>query len=445
MSGLVLGFMGMGIVLVFHAGSPQGNAFVDLFVASQTVGAVGAAMAWLPSRPRCLIECRWLMPAVALACVGLSVAILWLGPQMPIHDVDGRFSLAARLLTGSTGALFIAGAIRLAILSRRNSSPLLLSFTAMLVLFAASSFAFTSSHLWDGTWWLWHLLRLCAFLLGLMVVLRHHRATEEALRASAEALSVRNVELQKTNAELDEFTRVASHDLQEPLRKLTSFSALLARDLGRDLPEKAQRDVDFIIDGAERMKRLISDLLRYSRSSRAEHRWDPVDLNASVDEVLTLYDREIEERRVRVIRADLPDVRGDRTMLTQTYQNLIGNALKFAGEGGPVVELTAEEDEDAWLLGVRDNGIGIDAEYHEQIFLPFRRLHTQAEYSGSGIGLALCQRVVERHGGRIWVESAPGQGAHFLFSLPKDGSQEAAAAQDDPHDNHDRDEPEEDD
>jgi len=250
--------------------------------------------------------------------------------------------------------------------------------------------------------------------------------SREALRQHAQALEVANAALARANAELarqnanlDEFTYVASHDLQEPLRKIVGFSDLLAEDLGDCLNGQARTDLHFITDAARRMQQLIQDLLALSRTGRAEMKREPTSLEACADQALQILADRAAQRGARISRDALPVVMGDPLLLTQLYQNLISNALKFVPPGrAPEIRLTAEKAPDAWILGVRDNGIGIDPRFHEQIFIPFKRLHGQDEYEGTGVGLAICRKVVERHGGRIWVESNPDAGIHVRFSLP---------------------------
>ena len=248
------------------------------------------------------------------------------------------------------------------------------------------------------------------------------RGLEDELARLAERLRAQNQELGRRNEELDEFTYVASHDLQEPLRKLVAFSELLSADAGPELPERAASDLRHIIDAASRMRQLIDDLLELSRTARSELRLQPVPLDACVDAALERLATRVEESGARIAREPLPTVHGDATLLTQLFQNLLGNALKFVAAGTtPDVHISARRAAEAghWLLGVIDNGIGLRPEYAERIFAPFKRLHSRAEYPGSGVGLAICRRAVERHGGRIWVESSPGRGAHFRFTLPE--------------------------
>ena len=226
-----------------------------------------------------------------------------------------------------------------------------------------------------------------------------------------------NKSLHRKNVELDEFTYVASHDLQEPLRKLMVFSSMLRSDLGDDLPERAEKDVVFIVDAATRMQTLIHNLLDLSRAESGVMHCHEVALDACVDRALEMLETGIQAATAMIVREVLPTVQGDDAMLTRLYQNLIDNALKFCNAQHPVIRLTAEQQGEQLVFGVHDNGIGIQPEYHEQIFMPFKRLHGRGDYEGTGIGLAICRKTVERHGGRIWVESELGQGTYLKFTL----------------------------
>ncbi|MBS4097193.1 MAG: hypothetical protein KGZ83_10215 [Sulfuricella sp.] len=240
----------------------------------------------------------------------------------------------------------------------------------------------------------------------------------DAMRSHFEAeLSGQMAKLALLNAELNEFTYVTSHDLQEPLRKLVIFSEWLERDLGGNLPERAAKDLQFIAEAAARMRRLVDDLLSLSRAGNREVTPVRIRLDEVVDAALETLALRIQEKGAVVTRDPLPEALGDPTLLTQLYQNLIGNALKY-NENPPLIHLDAVRDGDAWILGVRDNGIGINPDYAEQIFQPFKRLHGRGQYEGTGIGLAICRKVAERHHGRIWVESQEGAGAWFRFRLP---------------------------
>lgn len=256
------------------------------------------------------------------------------------------------------------------------------------------------------------------FVLSAILDITERKRAEKELERQSEQLRDQNKELVAANAELDDFSFVASHDLQEPLRKLISFSTLLRSDLGGDLPEQASRDLDFITEAANRMQNLVRDLLRLSRAGRGAVKIEALPLNDCVERALSALSARIEETKAVITKPSLPAAMGDATLVTQLFQNLIGNGLKFQAAGvRPHVTITVEREGDQWILGVKDNGIGLKMEFADQIFLPFKRLHGRQEYEGTGIGLAICRKAVERMGGRIWVESAPGEGAHFKFTL----------------------------
>lgn len=241
-------------------------------------------------------------------------------------------------------------------------------------------------------------------------ITQHKRARQELARRVAE--------LARSNAELEQFAYVASHDLQEPLRKISSYTELLARRYQGKLDPGADKFIGYIVDGANRMQKLINDLLTYSRVGRTELVVEAVDLTRMMEQVLHDLARPVRESSAQVTYANLPTVAGNAGHLAQVLQNLIGNAIKFHGEEPPHVHVTAERQAEQWVIAVRDNGIGIDPQHAERIFAVFQRLHTRIEYPGTGIGLAICKKIVERHGGTIWVESELGKGATFYFTLP---------------------------
>jgi len=232
-------------------------------------------------------------------------------------------------------------------------------------------------------------------------------------------------QLEQKNQELDEFTYIASHDLQEPLRKMTAFSKLLVKDLGQELNQNARKDVEYITDAALRMERLIQDLLELSRTGRGGIDLEPVSLNQCIEEVESMLKTSLEERKVDLVKTDLPEVLGDKILLSHLFQNLITNALKFNDKKTPRIEVTCTRENGIPVIGIKDNGIGIRSEYIQQIFQPFKRLHGRNEYPGSGIGLAICKKVVDRHGGTIWADSVVGSYTHFKFTLNRKDNPDA--------------------
>jgi two-component system sensor kinase FixL len=234
-----------------------------------------------------------------------------------------------------------------------------------------------------------------------------------------EALARQSEELARSNVELERFAYVASHDLQEPMRTVRSFAQILQRRHGDKLTGDAAEYFQYITDGVSRMQTLINDLLTYSRVSSQGGAFAPADTQQIVKMVLESLAATIEAQKAEIDVGMLPVVFGDATQLGQVFQNLIGNAIKFHGQERPKIEVTAVEEPDDWRFFVKDNGIGIDPQYFERIFIILQRLHTIEEYGGTGIGLAICKKIVERHGGKIRVESTPGKGTTFSFNIPK--------------------------
>ncbi|HEY4997824.1 MAG TPA: ATP-binding protein, partial [Usitatibacter sp.] len=242
---------------------------------------------------------------------------------------------------------------------------------------------------------------------------------ETALREARDELELRARELTRSNEELQQFAYVASHDLQEPLRMVASYTQLLERRYGDKLDGDAKEFMEFIVDGAARMKQLIEDLLAFSRVGTRGRDFREVASGDCLAKALSNL-RGAQEASGAVVTHDpMPMVLADASQLAQIFQNLIGNAMKFRGGESTRIHVGAETREQVWVFTVRDNGIGLDPQYSDRIFMMFQRLHNKAEYPGTGIGLAICKKIVERHGGRIWVDSRPGGGSTFGFTLPR--------------------------
>jgi PAS domain S-box-containing protein len=240
-----------------------------------------------------------------------------------------------------------------------------------------------------------------------------------ARRVAERGLEERAGELERSNAELEQFAYVASHDLSEPLRMVSSYLQLLRRRYHGKLDADADQFIDYAVDGAGRMRDLIDDLLTYSRAGRGDQPLAPVDSRVVVERVVEALSTGEDAREARVAIGDLPAVLGDEQQLGQLFQNLIGNAVKFVPEDRvPEIEVSATRDENRWRFAVDDNGIGMEPAHADRIFRMFQRLHTRDAYPGTGIGLAIAKKVVERHGGTIWVESRPRGGSRFCFTLP---------------------------
>ncbi len=232
-------------------------------------------------------------------------------------------------------------------------------------------------------------------------------------------LAASNAALEQSNFELQQFAYIVSHDLQAPLRGIAGFAQFLQQDYRGKLDQSADEYIAQIVECAGRMQRLISDLLAYSRLESQARSFAPTDLAKVFDDMVSLLRAEIDDVGGEVVRGDLPTVQGDPAQLSQLFQHLIGNAIKYHSDDLPRIRVTSERNGGEFMIAVQDNGISIDAKHHERIFEIFRRLHTHEQYPGTGIGLAICRRIVLRHGGRIWVESTVGNGSTFFVTFPE--------------------------
>jgi PAS domain S-box-containing protein len=252
-------------------------------------------------------------------------------------------------------------------------------------------------------------------VLGVQVIMQDFTERKRAEKALHQA----NEKLRQANGDLEQFAYSASHDLQEPLRMVAIYSQLLQKKFGGKLGTDGDQFIEYTVSGATRMGQLVTDLLAYTRASSWD--WDGLtteDPNESIDRAIANLRLAIDQTRATITRGALPQVEMHAVHLDQLFQNLIGNAIKYHGEDPPVIAIAAERQRNEWLFSVTDNGIGIDSQYREQIFGVFKRLHTSSEFAGTGIGLAICQRILERRGGRLWVESEPGKGSTFFFAVP---------------------------
>ncbi|WP_308121698.1 sensor histidine kinase [Actinotalea ferrariae] len=266
--------------------------------------------------------------------------------------------------------------------------------------------------------------------LRLVDLIGEARRSRVALEESHAQLVEQAEDLRRSNRDLEQFAYVASHDLQEPLRKIASFTQLLAKRYEGQLDERADQYIAFAVDGAKRMQRLINDLLGFSRVGRIGGELSDVDLDAVLDQVRSDLDRVVEETGGEVVSDGLPAVRGELPLLVQLVANLVGNALKFRHpDRAPRVRLEARRTGDQWELACHDNGIGIDPQYAERVFVIFQRLHAKEVYEGTGIGLALCKKIVEYHGGQIWIDPEPADGGTTIrWTLPAAGTDVATSS-----------------
>ncbi len=281
----------------------------------------------------------------------------------------------------------------------------------------------------DGTYrWLRDELRMLYDRTGKPVEVVGSWADVTERKRSEAVLARQREELIRSNEELEQFAYVASHDLQEPLRMVTSFLQLLQRRYEGQLDEEADEFIGYAVDGAKRMQQLINDLLAYSRVGTRGRPFFPTDCQAVLKRALMNLRVAIQESNAVITHGSLPTVMADDAQLVQVFQNLIGNAIKFRGDDVPRIHISVEPRAEEWVFSVSDNGVGIDPQYADRIFLLFQRLHSRADHPGTGMGLAICKKIVERHGGRIWVESELGRGSTFFFTLPMPSAEEIQTA-----------------
>jgi chemotaxis family two-component system sensor kinase Cph1 len=248
-------------------------------------------------------------------------------------------------------------------------------------------------------------------LCGVLMDVTNRKQTEARLLRYTE-------DLRRSNEELEQFAYVASHDLQEPLRMVTSYLQLIAQRYSENLDTDALEFIEYAVDGASRMKQLINDLLFYSRVQRSKREFEPMRMATALEQALDNLYFTIEDTQAVITHDEMPDLTGNPAQITQLLQNLIGNALKFRRDDIPKIHISAQQQNNEWVFSVKDNGIGIHQDYKDRIFVIFQRLHNREQYEGTGIGLAICKKIVEKHNGRIWLESELGVGTTFYFTLP---------------------------
>jgi light-regulated signal transduction histidine kinase (bacteriophytochrome) len=247
---------------------------------------------------------------------------------------------------------------------------------------------------------------------------KHRDHLEELVKERTKEIATVVSDLKRSNEELEQFAYVASHDLQEPLRMVSSFTQLIERRYKDKLDKDANDFINFAVDGANRMQRLINDLLDYSRVTTRGKKLGRVDVASIVGQVFANLQQRIEESHAIITQDDLPVIEADESQMVRLFQNLIENALKFRRDAHPIVHISIHKEGAFYIFTVSDNGIGIEMQYADRIFQIFQRLNTSQNYPGTGVGLAICKRIVERHGGKIWIESEVGNGSKFFFTIP---------------------------
>ena len=399
---LSLGSIGLALALVIAGAAPTGEDVSATQIVTQILALLSGPFFLMGFAPPGLVRLAWRRPeeeALREAEFGLMKA------EQPSDVADVLLPHVARLVGGDTAALFDEKGNVVAAYDPTGRDPLVALEAGPRV---------TKVELASG-----HLSVAASPFSPFFGREEQILFRELALLADLALARVDLLEaLQRSNAELEQFAYVASHDLQEPLRTVASYAELLSKKLDSQLDDKGRRYVHYVVDGCSRMQNLINDLLDFSRVGTRGREFEPTDLKDVLEEARTNLRAAIAESGAAIEAGGLPVVAGDRNQLTLVVQNLLSNSIKFAGEGPPSVVISAERDDAEWLISFEDRGIGIDPRYADRIFTIFQRLHTRDEYPGTGIGLAICKKIIERHGGRMWLDSEARQGSRFLFTLP---------------------------
>lgn len=406
----------LGVLYLLKSFSENSVRSLWLDNAAVLSGGLLFVTAWLPVSGR---NQATLPLFGALTAVVVGVVIFISSDYLPAPYVERYPTSLTRGCNLVGGLLFVAAGIKLFFHfhRERRAETALLATVALYV--GAAAMLSTIARLWGVKWWLMQALQLLPFVFGLLYLLRLFLMMQRSINESEQRLSVLTDELRLKNDELEKFSSIVSHDLRSPLNTIVNFVGLIQRKLQERDDKELLDFLSYAKDGATKMRGLIDDLLALSKSRSADERVEPIPCGEVVGGVLDALRNDIETSGARITVADLPTITADRPQLTQLFQNLIGNAIKFHGDAPPIVLVEAHESEKETVISVRDNGIGLKAEYATQIFEPFKRLHSQSEFPGTGLGLSICKSVVERHRGRIWVESAEGQGSTFFVAFPK--------------------------
>jgi len=413
-------FAAMGTLDLFHASVSTGIPFV--WYRSTATFAGGFFFVLTLIRDRKVKPFAAFFPpfAIVLSCVIFGALSAYYPHALPTMVQDGQFTAYPMAINIAGGIFFlIAGANFLKVfLSRGRPDELI--FLNLCLLFGLAGLLFPASDLWSVDWWLWHVLRLGAYLISLPYIFFIFSRFEKELQTLVE-------ELKRSNEELEHFAYVASHDLKEPLLSVASNIKLIERRISKGHPEEAGEFIGNSLQQLGLMQQLISDLLIYSRVGTQAKPFEKVASGEILRTVLANLKTSIDKRQATINSDPLPEIMADQVQLVQLLQNFLSNALKFCEDRPPVIHVSAAKGKGEWIFSVRDNGIGIPAEHRERIFEMFGRLHKD-KFHGTGIGLATCKKIVERHGGRIWVESEEGKGSTFFFTIPvREGEKESEA------------------
>ncbi len=418
---MAMGFLGMGLLDGFHAAASLDRGFVLLRSVAGLVGSFWFSLVWLPGLASKKGEV-WKRLAPWVVAVGAVLFGMWTISArwtLPVMLQEGRFTTPAISINLVAGVLFAVSAVRFVVDFHRSESPKFFLFTCMAILFSIAQFSFPFSVPWDVTWWLWHVLRLMAYVLVLGFAVFERKEAEEAIKKLNRNLQIRAAELEASYRDMESFSYSASHDLRSPLIKIHTVSRILLKDYGDKLDNDGGLLLNTIQENAKKMEQLINDLLAFSRVSTKEIQTAEIDMAALTKTVFQELKSTIGNRSVQLEMKELPPAHCDGSMMRQVFANLLSNAIKYTKPIEiTIIEVGGIRGENENIYYVKDNGVGFDMDNADKLFNIFQRLHSQEEFEGTGIGLVIVKRIVEKHGGRVWAEGKPKEGAKFCFSLP---------------------------
>ncbi len=418
---LAMGFLVMGILDGFHAASSPDNGFVLLRSVAGLAGSFWFSLVWLPglTSKKCggwKSLAPWI---VAGGSVLFGMCTIFAGWTFPVMLQGGRFTTPAISINLIAGVLFAVSAVRFVVDFYHSESLELFLFASMAILFSISQFSFPYSAPWDITWWLWHALRLMAYVMVLGFAVFERKEAEDAIKKLNQDLQTDAAELEASYRDMESFSYSASHDLRSPLIKIHTASRILLKDYADRLDDDGGQLLHAIQENAKKMEQLINDLLAFFRVSTKEIQKSEIDMAALAKKVFEEFKSTIGNRRVQLAMKDLPPAHCDESMMRQVFANLLSNAIKYTKPKEiAIIEVGGIREENENIYHVKDNGVGFNMENADKLFNIFQRLHSQEEFEGTGIGLVIVKRIVEKHGGRVWAEGRPKEGAKFCFALP---------------------------
>ena len=419
----------MGLLDGFHALTHSGNTFVWLHSTATFAGGILFVLVWLPHRWERLISACWI-PTIIVITVFLALSSMLFPDALPLMVLEKKFTIQAKGLNILGGLCLFSASVRLFLTYFSNHNVDNLLFCLHCLLFGSAAIMFEQSELWDIAWWGWHVLRLMAYGIAFWFVILTTQQSQQDITKTIkqinfeleELVKERTAGLEAANKELEAFAYSVSHDLRGPLRAIDGFSQILLEEHTAQLDAEGRRLFGVVRENTTFMAQLIEDILELSRIGRSAIEPVGIDMPKVVAAAVQQVQQQQADRELPIKVHDLPAAVGDERLIQQVWINLLSNAAKFTAEReSPAIEVRGVLENNEHVYSVTDNGAGFDMRHCGKLFSLFQRLHGREEFEGTGVGLAIVQRIVERHGGRVWAEGKVNEGATFYFTLPSEG------------------------